>query len=596
MNVPAAPPVVASFGGGCAHRHAKAPTGGIKSAVPGFLGILPGSFTGIGGRCGTIFEMEHVIRSSWRLLSGLQSQDTAAGPWLPPSQPRCPTLLNMARKDLSPPAGPRPSLALSFVRPTKPIRICTRPAILLGAMLALCGLITTLQAQPALAQHGFPFQPEEVRVPNLVEVASQGARPSTMFGLADATLDEAVEAVRHAKGGRGDGMTLEEVGAWLERPQGHGALFEQKVADQLQQSGRRVDFTKAGNVGTDLRVFPGEGAPMTFAQVKATANAANSAQEALLDGLAFAGKQANRTRELLDGRIAFEGYIPADQFEELVRSGSLYADGRPTETLIQGILKRASRQSTDTGETASRLRGALKDADKLLRKMKVRPGPVTYGELLQSTRAAAGAVRAAVGRLGAAAAARPVRDVARMLSPAWAAAGKTLRFVPIIATPIQAWQGVTDLKEGRLLEGSANLAGSGLSAGAEVAVLSGRVVLSGSLVAAAALIDGGVDIYRGVTQTNTDRIVIGVVKCAAAGTMAAGLATGQPVIVVAGTVVYVGIIVADTAMAAHEAEKQGVITADQLYFSRTAPLTLTPDRYKGIGLTPAEEKAIGACP
>jgi hypothetical protein len=274
-------------------------------------------------------------------------------------------------------------------------------------------------------------------------------------------LDEAVEAVRHAKGSQADTMSLDDVRAWLERPQGHGAMFEQKVADQLQQSGRKVAFTKAGNVGTDLRVFPGDGSPMTFAQVKATANAVNSAQEALLDGLAFAGKQANRTKELLAGRIAFEGYIPSDQFGELVRDGWLRSDGSPTEKLVKRILDRAAKQASDTGESAARLRAALRDAEKLLRKMKVRPGPVTYSELLQGTRAAAKAVQAAINKVGAAAATRPIRGIAHMLSPAWTAVGKTLKFVPLVITPIQAWQGISDLKEGRIVEGSANLAGSG---------------------------------------------------------------------------------------------------------------------------------------
>jgi hypothetical protein len=113
---------------------------------------------------------------------------------------------------------------------------------------------------------------------------------------------------------------------------------------------------------------------------------------------------------------------------------------------------------------------------------------------------------------------------------------------------------------------------------------------------ATAFIDGGADLYKGITQTNTDRIVIGGVKCAAASAMTVGLATGQPVIIVAGTVVYVGVVLTDTIMAVREAEKQNIITANQLYFSRTGPLTLAPDQYKGIGLSPAEEKAIGACP
>jgi hypothetical protein len=427
-----------------------------------------------------------------------------------------------------------------------------------------------------------------------VDAPSIVSPQSPTAALPDAALNEAIDAVYHAKGSRGDTMSLEDVKAWLRRPQGHGALFEQQVANQIQQSGRNVAFTKAGNVGTDLRVFPGNGMPMTFVQVKATADAVNSAQEALLDGLAFAGKQSNRTRELLAGRIAFEGYIPSDQFAQLMREGWLNADGSPTGKLIERILESAAKDASGAGETATRLRAVLKDSEQLLGRMKVRPGPVAYHELRQATQAAVRALQAAINRVGAAAAARPVKEVVHLLSPAWTVAGKTLRFVPLIVTPIQAWQGISDLKEGRIVEGTANLAGSGFSAGAEVAILSGKVVLSGGLMTATAFIDGGADLYRGITRTNTGRVVIGGVKCAAATVMTAGLATGQPVIVVAGTVVYVGVVVADTVAAVREAENQAVITADQSYFSRTGPLTLPPDQYKGIGLSPAEEQAIGA--
>jgi len=417
-----------------------------------------------------------------------------------------------------------------------------------------------------------------------------GAVEVQPLGISSSALADGILAVQQSRGSRAEFVTLLDVADQLEGGKGHGAIFEQQVARQYGNMGRQVAFTKAGNVGTDLRVFPGNGSPMTFVQAKATQNAISSAEESLLDGLAFAGKQANRPKELLSGRIAFEGCIPADQFEQLVKEGDLKSDGTPTERLVNRVADKAAREAVGTGETAGRLRGSLGNARKLLPKFKVVPGPSTYQELIQATSESANAARQTAAQLGADAA-KPIGQMgkgARVVN----VLGKTLVVAGVVTGPFQIYEGVQEIRDGKLVEGSGNLAGGSANTSASVAMLSGRMLLGTSLLAAGAGIDGGVDLYKGIKTTNTSRIVIGGVKCAAAGTMAAGLATGQPVIVIVGGAVYVGVVVGDTIIQIHKVEQRRVIDASKLYYSRTGPATLAPSQYLGIGLSKTDETAL----
>ena len=417
-----------------------------------------------------------------------------------------------------------------------------------------------------------------------------GAVAIQPLGISGDALADGIQAVQQSRGSRAEFVTLLDVADQLEGGKGHGAIFEQQVARQYGNMGRQVAFTRAGNVGTDLRVFPGNGSPMTFVQAKATQNAISSAEESLLDGLAFAGKQANRPKELLSGRIAFEGRIPADQFDQLVKEGDLKFDGTPTERLVSCVADKAAREAAGTGETASRLRRSLGNARKLLPKFKVVPGPSTYQELIQATSESANAARQTAAQLGADAA-KPIGQMgkgARVVN----VLGKTLVVAGVVTGPFQIYEGVQEIRDGKLVEGSGNLAGGSANTSASVAMLSGRMLLGTSLLATGAGIDGGVDLYKGIKTTNTSRIVIGGVKCAAAGTMAAGLATGQPVIVIVGGAVYVGVVVGDTIIQIHKVEQRRVIDASKLYYSRTGPATLAPSQYLGIGLSKTDETAL----
>ena len=435
-------------------------------------------------------------------------------------------------------------------------------------------------ALPILAQ-AYTFEPA---IPTGGMVAAQP------LGISGLSLADGIQAVQQSRGTRADLVTLQDVVNQLEGGKGHGAMFEQQVARQYETMGRRVSFTKAGNVGTDLRVFPGNGSPMTFVQAKATQNALTSAEESLLDGLAFAGKQANRPKELLSKRIAFEGRIPSDQFDQLVKEGFLKSDGTPTERMIIRMADRAAKEAAGTGETAGRLRGSLNDSRKLLPKFKVLPGSSTYPELIQATRQSASAARQTAAQLGADAA-KPISQTvkgARMVN----VLGKTLIVAGAVTGPFQIYEGVQEIRDGKFVQGSGNLAGGSANTAASVSMLGGRMALGTSLLVVGAGVDGGVDIYKGINASNTTRIVIGGVKCTAAGTMAAGLATGQPVIVIVGGAVYVGVVVMDTIGQIHDAEERRIVDASKLYFSRIGTDTYSPGQYLGIGLSKTDEMAL----
>ncbi|OQB88452.1 MAG: hypothetical protein BWX84_02998 [Verrucomicrobia bacterium ADurb.Bin118] len=59
-----------------------------------------------------------------------------------------------------------------------------------------------------------------------------------------------------------------------------------------------------------------------------------------------------------------------------------------------------------------------------------------------------------------------------------------------------------------------------------------------------------------------------------------------------GGLVYVGVVVGDTLQQIHAAEQQRIVEAARNYFARIGPVTLSPEQYLGIGLSPTDEKAL----
>ena len=283
--------------------------------------------------------------------------------------------------------------------------LCTSSALRWKSAIAavLCGVGTV-----TLALAESPNSLAELLQPALRKDFSQVSKPLTQLqqrelvqhflpvGQAAQQLPhvgDGLEAVLHAKGMNFAEISPAQAAQWLERPQGHGAYLEQKVANAYSARGFRVAFTKAGNVGTDLLAYPTRSHPMTFLQAKATQTALTSAEAALLDGLAFAGGGANRPAALGAGTIQFRGIIPSDQVEPLIRKGLIRADGTPTPAFIEHLLSKATDGARGTGTTAERLRVVLPDARKLLPMLKVEAGPLTYPALLKETQAAAQSLR-----------------------------------------------------------------------------------------------------------------------------------------------------------------------------------------------------------
>lgn len=401
---------------------------------------------------------------------------------------------------------------------------------------------------------------------------------------------QGLNAVFHAKGSKGAELTLNEAAAWLLRPNGHGALFEQLVADDIARKGARVDFTKAGNIGTDLRRFPGHSHPMTFVQAKATASAMDSAVEGLLDGLAFAGHQANRGKELLARRIAFTTVIPADQCALLMKQGQLLSDGRPTANIIDRLLPVAVRRAQGTGEESARLRAALPQARMLLQRMTVEPGPVAYPELLRLTQRTGGLIQTLASRAGPLAS-QPIAQFGALM-PVVDQTGKFLRGAGVVLSPLQVWQGIEELQQGKTVQGIGRAGLGATSAGGAAASGLGKAVLSGSMLGAGAAFDGALDLHTGITEANESKIAIGSTKCAVASGMVVGLTTANPLLVVISVVVYGSVTVVDVVLTIGAEEQRSQITALRGYLSRTATLTLPPSRYVGIGLSPADEELL----
>jgi hypothetical protein len=415
-----------------------------------------------------------------------------------------------------------------------------------------------------------------------------------------APLKEAAEAVLHAKGANYATMTLKDVAGTLGTPQGHGTLFEQKVAQMYAEEGCRVEFTKVGNNGVDLRVSQGPGKPYLLVQAKAERKAALSLKKALLDGLEFAGGETRRAGNLEKGVIAFKGVIPFDQAKDLQKAGRILPNGGPSPEVIKEVLEKAKELSRGTGEKAERLKAVLGNAQSVLENAEIRPGPVAFGDLVSDTKAAVRGLRAAQKEVAAAAKSAAIakaaaskasnagevaktesqvakastataKDAAAVAKRAGKAAGKgaeeaaklgngakVLAGVGVIGGALQGYEGVQELREGKIGVGSANLVGSAANVTSSVAALGGKTFLSGSTMAVGAGIDGGLDLYKGISEHRTDKCISGGVKSAAAATMGVGLATAQPEVVVAGAVVYGGAAIADVAYENREALGRGV--------------------------------------
>lgn len=192
------------------------------------------------------------------------------------------------------------------------------------------------------------------------------------------------------------------------------------------------------------------------------------------------------------------------------------------------------------------------------------PGALDYGadgvtaldngaRSVDHLRRAAGAIRGAGGATRAGLAGAAAVEQASGLSRGLRVADGALGPLGVASGAYGIYNGVNQLREGKVVEGGLDVAGgaagvvSGGAAttsavmGAAAPAIVGTLAAGGAGVAAAA--DGIKDIYQGVRDGNTEQAVTGGVKTVAGGLMVGGAATANPIAVGAGAVLYAGAVV-----------------------------------------------------
>lgn len=211
-------------------------------------------------------------------------------------------------------------------------------------------------------------------------------------------ITEALEtAARMTKAGTPHRITTtEQLADAFKRPNPHGEVFETLTARaQNAKTPGRTFYARTGNPGIDYgyHLDPKSltGNKWVGVQAKATQGARSSLREAVLDSLQFFGhKHEARMAAMQKGEIGFEAVIPKDQFELLVKKGAITAEGRLTEKPIKETLRAAYNLTQKAGDAAptsvvGRIRTALPRGPEILRSVVVKPGPVTYAELMAET-------------------------------------------------------------------------------------------------------------------------------------------------------------------------------------------------------------------
>jgi hypothetical protein len=122
-------------------------------------------------------------------------------------------------------------------------------------------------------------------------------------------------------------------------------------------------------------------------------------------------------------------------------------------------------------------------------------------------------------------------------------AGKGMGVLGVVGGGFQIAGGIDELKQGKTVEGGADIAAGtgGIVSGA--AMIGGRVALGTATGGAVAVIDGAKDVYVGIRDGNVEKAATGGVKAGAGTAMIAGVATANPVLIVGGAVAYGGALV-----------------------------------------------------
>ena len=137
--------------------------------------------------------------------------------------------------------------------------------------------------------------------------------------------------------------------------------------------------------------------------------------------------------------------------------------------------------------------------------------------------------------------------------------------VGAVAIPLGALvvaEGISELRDGHTFDGATHVAEGGLVASSGVAFIAGGAGVGIGLGGGAAIVDGVRDVGHGLSSGEHGRTAVGSVKVLAGVMMVAGACSGNPALVVAGTVTYVGVVVGDTAYEAVQTHHANFGTAD----------------------------------
>lgn len=136
-------------------------------------------------------------------------------------------------------------------------------------------------------------------------------------------------------------------------------------------------------------------------------------------------------------------------------------------------------------------------------------------------------------------------------------AGKGMGVLGMVGGGFQANHGMNELQEGKIVEGTADVAGGTANMMAGGALVAGRVALGTTIGGVAATIDGGKDIITGIRDGNVEKTAVGGVKTGAGVAMMAGVATANPVLIAGGAITYGGAVVYENRKAIGDAAVAG---------------------------------------
>lgn len=107
----------------------------------------------------------------------------------------------------------------------------------------------------------------------------------------------------------------------------------------------------------------------------------------------------------------------------------------------------------------------------------------------------------------------------------------------------QTYTGMQKFHKGQLVDGGIDILGGGTNIFAGGAFLAGASKAGMAGIGAGMMVDGVSNIYEGLLHHDKELIGVGSVKLAAGGSIELGIMTGQPILIIGGTLIYVSAVV-----------------------------------------------------